>query len=67
MDYFMGSVPSLSNIQSKNSISPLNGWCWWYRLPAPTDGPFKLALRLYVPKKQVTNGAWNPPAVEIVR
>lgn len=36
-------------------------------LPAPTDGPFKLALRLYVPKKQVTNGTWNPPAVEIVR
>lgn len=36
-------------------------------LPAPTDGPFKLALRLYVPKKQVTNGTWKPPAVERVR
>lgn len=36
-------------------------------LPAPTDGPFKLALRLYVPKKQVANGTWKPPAVERVR
>lgn len=36
-------------------------------LPAPTDGPFKLALRLYVPKKQVADGTWKPPAVERVR
>jgi hypothetical protein len=33
-------------------------------LPAPKQGPFKLALRLYVPKKQVADGAWKPPAVQ---
>ncbi len=33
-------------------------------LPTPKDGGFKLALRLYVPKKQVADGTWTPPAVE---
>lgn len=32
-------------------------------LPAPKAGPFKLALRLYVPKESVINGSWVPPAV----
>ena len=31
-------------------------------LPSP-KGPFKLALRLYVPKKSVADGTWKPPAV----
>ena len=35
-------------------------------LPAPKEGPFKLALRLYVPKKQVADGTWQPPAVQRV-
>ena len=33
-------------------------------LPAPTSGAFKLALRLYVPKSEVADGSWVPPAVE---
>jgi hypothetical protein len=28
-------------------------------LPAPKDEPFKLALRLYAPKKQVADGTWK--------
>jgi hypothetical protein len=32
-------------------------------LPAPKSGPFKLAMRLYVPMEKVTNGSWVPPAV----
>ena len=32
-------------------------------LPTPKDGAFKLALRLYVPKPQVADGTWKPPAV----
>jgi hypothetical protein len=35
-------------------------------LPAPTSGGFKLALRLYVPKAEVSEGSWVPPAVERV-
>ena len=34
-------------------------------LPSPKEG-FKLALRLYVPKKQVIDGTWKPPAVKKV-
>ncbi len=33
-------------------------------LPAPKTGPFKLALRLYVPQESVRNGSWVPPALE---
>jgi hypothetical protein len=33
-------------------------------LPAP-EGPFNLALRLYSPKPEVTNGQWVPPAVRL--
>jgi hypothetical protein len=33
-------------------------------LPAPNEGGFKLALRLYAPKSEVTNGSWVPPPVE---
>jgi len=32
-------------------------------LPAPKTGPFKLALRLYVPQESVRNGSWVPPAL----
>ena len=34
-------------------------------LPAPKDD-FKLALRLYAPKKEVADGTWAPPAVKQV-
>jgi hypothetical protein len=36
-------------------------------LPAPKQGGFKLALRLYGPKKAVTDGTWTPPGVERVK
>ena len=36
-------------------------------LPSPKGEVFKVALRLYVPKKQVADGAWKPPAVQRVR
>jgi hypothetical protein len=32
-------------------------------LPAP-KGPFKLALRLYAPKKEVADGTWSPPPIK---
>jgi len=35
-------------------------------LPAPQEGEFKLALRLYAPKKAVADGTWMPPAVKRV-
>jgi hypothetical protein len=33
-------------------------------LPAPDKGGFKMALRLYAPKKNVIDGSWVPPAVK---
>lgn len=33
-------------------------------LPSPKDAVFKIALRLYVPKKAVADGTWKPPAVQ---
>jgi hypothetical protein len=35
-------------------------------LPSPKEG-FKIALRLYVPKKAVLDAAWKPPAVTLVQ
>ena len=35
-------------------------------LPAPADGAFKVALRLYSPKPQVARGAWQPPPIQRV-
>jgi hypothetical protein len=35
-------------------------------LPAPKTGPFKLALRLYVPQKSVLDEDWVPPAIQRV-
>jgi len=32
-------------------------------LPAPKAGPFKLAMRLYVPSESVRDGSWVPPAL----
>lgn len=36
-------------------------------LPAPKGTPFKLALRLYSPRKSVIDGEWVPPAVKKVK
>ena len=35
-------------------------------LPAPQKGDFKVALRLYSPKPEVAQGAWQPPPIERV-
>ena len=35
-------------------------------LPTPSDGGFKLALRLYAPKPEVIDGSWTPPPVNRV-
>ena len=35
-------------------------------LPSPA-GNFKVALRLYVPKKQVIDGTWLPPAIQKIK
>ena len=32
-------------------------------LPAPKEGEFRLALRLYAPKQVVADGMWSPPAI----
>lgn len=36
-------------------------------LPTPQSGKFKVALRLYVPEKQVIEGSWIPPAIQKVK
>ena len=36
-------------------------------LPAPKDSTFKLALRLYIPKKEVADGIWQPPAIQRIK
>jgi hypothetical protein len=36
-------------------------------LPAPEQGGFKMALRLYAPKKNVIDGSWIPPGVQKVK
>jgi len=33
-------------------------------LPSPGKGGFKMALRLYAPKKNVIDGSWVPTAVK---
>jgi hypothetical protein len=33
-------------------------------LPAPSEGKFKIALRLYSPKPEVAQGKWRPPPIE---
>jgi hypothetical protein len=34
-------------------------------LPAP-KGPFNLTMRIYAPRANALNGAWNPPPVQRV-
>ncbi|HTS20224.1 MAG TPA: DUF1214 domain-containing protein [Casimicrobiaceae bacterium] len=64
-DAFLGCTPGADGLLTLDiqSTSPgadkESNW-----LPATKSGPFKLALRLYVPKKQVTDGTWKPPAVQ---
>ena len=38
-----------------------------HRRSRGASGPFKMALPLYVPKKQVADGTWKPPAVQRVK
>ena len=35
-------------------------------LPTPKSGPLGLTMRLYAPKPEARNGAWNPPAIRRV-
>jgi hypothetical protein len=35
-------------------------------LPAPKAGEFRVALRLYSPKKEVADGTWTPPPIKRV-
>ena len=39
--------------------APQTNW-----LPAPAQGAFKVALRLYSPKPEVAQGNWQPPPIE---
>ena len=48
-------------IQSEKP-DPSNETNW---LPAPNEGRFKLALRLYSPKPEVTQGVWQPPPIKL--
>jgi hypothetical protein len=59
----IGSDGSLTLYIQSESPGPDKERNW---LPAPKAGTFKLALRLYVPKKQVADGTWRPPAVRRV-
>ncbi len=33
-------------------------------LPAPKEGEFRLAMRLYAPRKEVADGTWSPPPIK---
>ena len=59
----VGDDGSFTIIQSESPGKDKEGnW-----LPSPKVDAFKLALRLYVPKKQVADGTWKPPAVQRVK
>lgn len=32
-------------------------------LPAPKEGEFRLAMRLYAPRREVADGTWSPPPI----
>ena len=57
----LGADGSLTLYVQSDSPGPDKESNW---LPAPKAGTFKLALRLYIPKKQVADGTWKPPAVQ---
>lgn len=40
---------------------PTSNW-----LPGPKEGPFTVAMRLYLPKPEVRDGTWQPPGIERV-
>ncbi len=58
-----GSDGSLTLHIQSSSPGPDKESNW---LPAPENDDFKLALRLYAPKKEVADGTWKPPALERV-
>ena len=37
---------------------PTSNW-----LPSPADGPFMVAMRLYEPRPEITDGSWQPPGI----
>jgi hypothetical protein len=53
-----GSLTLIIQSDAPDDVQASNG------LPAPAQGGFKLALRLYAPKPEVANGSWVPPPVE---
>ncbi|WP_218511682.1 DUF1254 domain-containing protein [Variovorax sp. dw_308] len=57
----LGDDGSLTIYIQNDSPGPEKERNW---LPSPKDAGFKMALRLYVPKKQVADGKWAPPAVQ---
>jgi len=59
----LGDDGSLTIYIQRNSPAADKESNW---LPSPKQGQFKLALRLYGPKKQVAEGTWKPPAVQRV-
>jgi hypothetical protein len=43
---------------------PAEGAANW--LPAPASGPFRLMLRIYIPRRSVLDGTWKAPAITVV-
>jgi hypothetical protein len=56
-----GQDGSLTLFIQRESPGPAKESNW---LPAPSQGGFKLALRLYSPKSEVADGSWQPPPIE---
>jgi hypothetical protein len=57
----LGDDGSLT-IYIQNEDPGAEGQANW--LPAPKEGEFRLALRLYAPKKEVGDGTWTPPPIK---
>jgi hypothetical protein len=69
--YMLGSRSKLSYSEDgsltiaiqreKPTDTPETNW-----LPGPAEGAFMIAMRLYLPKPEVSSGKWKPPAIERV-